>query len=163
MYREPAGGMPTFDRTLVIPGVGVGPGIVGRVSADEVVALFGTDCRISRHEPSNEIFEISYAYANEDDYAPDRPLQLTRPATFNFEFGLCQSIEIGVYQQGLATREGVRIHMPRPEVLRLLGQPTEVLRSESIDSLRYVHLGIEIDIDHDDEAVMGMTIFRARW
>jgi hypothetical protein len=163
MYRSPAGAPPTADRCVVVPGIGVGPAIVGRSSAEEILALFGTDCRVSRHQPSGEIFEVSYEYVNDEDYEADRPAQLTRPAGFDFEFGMLKAIEIGVYQEGLATPEGIRIDTPRAEVLRIFGPPTTTLVGESIDTLRYVHLGIDVEISKKDDDVMGMHVFRARW
>ena len=163
MYRSPAGAPPEVDRTLIVPGCGVGPVVVGRWAAEDVLAFHGRDCKVSRHDPSEEIFSINYDYANDDDYDPDRPAQLTRPSGFELEFGLLKAIEIGVYQKGLATREGIRIGTTRDEVLRLVGPPSSILENDATDTLRYVHLGIELDIDDDDDQVMSMTVFRARW
>lgn len=159
MYRD----QPGIHRTLVVPGQGVGPAIVGRSTPDEVLASFGSDCQISRYDQPEEIFQISYDHAAEDDYRPNRPAQETRPATFNFEFGLLRTIVIGVYQKGLATEEGVRISSPRAEIVRLLGPPTATLPNEHVDTLRWLDRGIEVDVDHDDDSVTKMTIFRARW
>jgi hypothetical protein len=147
---------------LIVPGIGVGPAIVGRSSAEEVLDSFGTDCKVSRYE-SGEIFEISYDYENEDDYEADRPAQAARPSDFAFEFGLLKAIGVGVYQVELATREGVRIGMPGTELVRLLGPPSYVLAGSTVDTLRYVVLGIELDVDHDDHDVNNLTVFRARW
>ncbi len=155
--------MPPIDRTTILPGVGVGPIVVGRTTAAEVLALLGNDCRVSRHDPSQEVFEISYDYENDEDYEPDRAAQLTRPATFRFEFGMCQAIEIGVYQEGLATREGIRCGTKQAEVRRWLGEPSEVLHKGSMDTLRYSHFGIDIEIGREDDEVVGMEVFRARW
>jgi hypothetical protein len=163
MYRTPAGPPPAPDPHIVYPGWGWGPIVVGRASAEDVLAQVGRDAKVCRHSPSGEIFEIAYDYRAEDAYEPDRPAQAGRPARFEVEFGLVKAIVVGVYQTELVTREGVRIGSRREEAAERLGPPSELLRGKDLDTLRYVHLGIEIDVDRSDDEVSSMTIFRARW
>lgn len=163
MYRQPAGSPPRVDRPLIVPGVGVGSAVVGRSTAEEVLAWFGSDCKVSRYDPSGDIFDIDYDYASDNDYAPGRPVQTSRPAGFAFEFGLLKAIEVGVYQSELVSPEGLRIGSTRADVLALLGQPSAVLVEAAGDTLRFVHLGVQLDVARDDDTVVGMKIFRPRW
>ena len=158
MYRD----HPAVHSVIIVPGHGVGPAVVGRSTAEEVLAQLGSDCQVSRYDRAEEVFQISYDYAGDGDYRPDRPAQATRPATMTFRFGLLESIVIGVYQKGLATEEGIRIGTPRAEVLRVLGPPTRVLAGDGVDTLRYLDRGIELDVSGERDAVTNVTVFRPR-
>lgn len=160
MYRTPHGSPARPDRRLIVPGRGVGHAVVGRSTAEEVLEHFGHDCKVS-HYPSREVFQISYDYENDDDYAASRPAQAARPSAFAFEFGLLQSIVIGVFQKELATAEGVRIGMPRRAVVGRLGEPSRLVAEKAFDVLRYVELGIQLEISREDDSLTRMVIFRA--
>lgn len=163
MYRMATGSPPAPDPRVVYPGWGWGPVMIGRASAEDVLTHVGRDAKVSRYDESGEIFEVDYDYEDEDGYAPDRPAQAARPATFEIEFGLVKAIKVGVYQTGLWTPEGVRIGMLRTEAIARLGAPSEVLRGKDLDTVRYVHLGIELEVGRSDDEVSGLTLFRARW
>ncbi len=163
MYRQPHGTPPPPDPLVVVPGWGVGWTVVGRSTAEDVLASFGSDAKISRYDPSGEIFGIDYDYLDDDDYEPDRPAQKRRPSEIELEFGLVKAIKIGVYQTGLTTREGLRIGHVRRDVQERYGDPSTVLEEKAFVTLRYLHLGIQVDIDRDDGEVAGLTIFRPRW
>lgn len=171
MYRTPLGPPPTpsSDPNVIVPGWGIGAAVVGRSTAREILEAFGGDAKVSRYdgpagagEGEGEIFSISYDYENQEDYNPGRPAQRTRPSEFAFEFGLLHSIEAGAYQTKLVTAEGVRLGMPRQEVLAALPSPI-VIRGDDFDTLRWLDRGLQVDVDHDDDQVMGMVVFRARW
>lgn len=163
MYRTPGDAPPAPDPRIVYPGWGWGPIVVGRSLPDEVLALVGRDAKVARFDTTGEIFEIDYDYSDDVTYDPDRAAQAARPATFEIEFGLVKAIKVGVYQTELFTREGIRIGTRRDEVFARLGAPSEVLRGKELDTLRFHHIGVEVDVDRGDDEVSSMTVFRARW
>ena len=152
----------TREALIIVPGKGIGAAVVGRSTAEEICAAFGTDCKVSRHDPSGEIFSVDYDYENDDDYAADRPEQASRPGEFTFDFSLLSSIAIGVYQTELRTRGGIGIDSPIDDVTRAFGPPEVVLHEEKLDLLRYLSAGLEVTVDKSDMLVSALTIFRAR-
>jgi hypothetical protein len=150
------------DPYLIVPGEGLRGILVGRATAEDVLAEFGTDAKVSRYD-SGEIFAISYDYRDDDEYAPDRVSQEGRPAGMRFEFGLLHAIEVGVYQTNLRTSGGAAIGAPKDRVIEVFGPDHDVVDAgEGRVTLRYRAIGIELTIDESRAEVVGFVIFRAR-
>lgn len=150
------------DPWSIVPGEGLRGILVGRASAEDVLAEFGTDAKVSRYE-SGEVFAISYDYRDDDDYAPDRVSQEGRPAELGFAFGLLQTIKIGVYQRLIRTTGGIGIGAKKDRVIEVFGADHDILDAGSDRlSLRYRALGIELTVDEARAEVVGFVIFRAR-
>lgn len=153
---------------LVVPGEGLIGILVGGATAGEVLSAFGEDAQIARHADS-DVFRISYDYTAEGDYQPDRPLQRRRPCAFQFEHGLLQTIEVGVYQTELYTSGGIRVGSTRAEVLEAFGPQCESLlysgdpadATDDIEKMRYLSLGIQFSLHHSGR-VGSFVVFQTR-
>jgi hypothetical protein len=150
------------DPCSIAPGEGLRGIVVGRASAEDVLAEFGTDAKVSRYD-SGEVFAISYDYRDDDDYAPDRVSQEGRPSELRFAFGLLHSIAVGVYQTSLRTTGGIAIGASKARVIDVFGQAYELIAAgEGRVTLRYRAIGIELTVDESRAEVVGFVIFRAR-
>ncbi|MBA3540119.1 MAG: hypothetical protein H0T79_10860 [Deltaproteobacteria bacterium] len=144
-----------------MPGDGLRDVLVGRATPKRVLAVFGTDAKIQRYSSDGDISEITYVYNASDEFLPTRPGCASRPATFKFDFGLLSAITISVHQAELYTTGGIRIRSPHADVLAVFGTDCESLVGESFETLRYIGLGIELNISRgDDFGVTSFVIFR---
>ncbi len=167
MYRKPAPAEPKVDPScVIIPGEGLRGVWVGYSVASEVLAAFGSDGEISRHD-DGDIFQLTFE--DEDGEDEDAPRSASRPEQFHFEFGLLQSIDVGPYQRALRTDVGLRIGSTRADVIEIMGEPDDRLlyrgtlpdRRGDIETLRYLRRGIQFGIHHDG-LVASMRIFHTR-
>ncbi len=161
MYRDPPPDFPPPpDPRLVEPDRGLRDLWVGRATPDDVLRVFGSDCKIARHD-NRDIFSLNYSYLDDEQYKPDRPPQSERPDTFNFEFGLLKQICVGPYQTALRTTGHLAIGAARRDVIRVFGGGYDLLLEQEFETLRYRTLGIQLAIDNDDDKVMNFSVFRA--
>jgi hypothetical protein len=144
-YREQGPGAPSDDPLVVEPGKGVRGIWVGRATAEDVIRVFGDDGDIAQHD-GGDVFQISYTGEG-------------RPASFRFEYGLLDEIYVSATSR-MSTAAGVRTGTTRDELVRLLGEPDQLIPGDKIDAFRYRALGIELHVHGD--SVGGFTIFRAR-
>jgi len=159
VYRTPPASFPPPPDPLFIePDRGLRALWVGRASPEDVLRVLGEDCQVNRYD-NGDIFGLDYAYEANDRYAPTRDGQTKRPCHFAFEFGVLKAIRVDVYQVSLYTTGKVRIGSSRADVLATFGDQHELLRDESLQTLRYRTIGIELALL--DEAVSSFTIFRA--
>jgi hypothetical protein len=161
VYREQAPGAPSNDPLFVEPGKGLRGIWVGRATPDDVLRVFGDDCHIARYD-SGEVFQIVYLYGADGKADPHRPEQRTFPSQFGFEFGLLDEIHVGPSQDQVHTTGGLRYKSPLAEVLRVLGEPDARIGGGKSETLRYMSLGIDVDIWLEDETLSSFKIFRAR-
>ncbi len=163
MYRTPGAQTEPSDDDdphLILPGWGVGGGVVGRSTPDDVLLRFGSDARISRYA-NGDVFDISYDYDGAENYAPDRSENAGRPSDFKFARGLLREIDVSVYQTHLYTFGHVRVGSPRRAVEESFGEPMVVPAGDYGEELRYLTRGITFVVGRDDEAVMSIAIFQA--
>lgn len=146
--------------TLVEPDRGLCDVWVGRATPSDVLRVFGTDCKIARHE-NGDIFSINFSYLDNETYEPNRPVQHERPEQFEFEFGLLKSIQVGPYQTKLRTSGKLAIGSSRREVVRVFGDEYDLVQEGEFETLRYRAHGIQLAVDDDDDNVMSFVIFRA--
>jgi hypothetical protein len=169
MYRSAAPGQPSGpDPLLVVPGEGLRGILVGAATHDEVLATFGEDAQVRRHD-NGDVFQVDYDYTAREKYEPNRPANWSRPSKLIFEYGLLQAIDVGVYQKQLFTSGGIRIGSTRDEVFGAFGKPCESLiyrgprwgPSDDIETLRYRWRGIQLAIHHDGR-VASFVVFQTR-
>lgn len=167
MYRKPAPIVPALDTAyLIVPGEGLRGVWVGFSLPTEVLAIFGSDGELSRHD-DGDVFQITYDDDDDDD--DDAPVSAWRPAQFHFEFGLLKSIDVGPYQRALHTDVGLRIGSTREEVIDIMGEANERLLYRGaqpdgrgdIETLRYLERGIQFSIHHD-RRVASLLVFQTR-
>lgn len=150
------------DPLLVVPGDGLREILVGHATPEQVLETFGRDAQLDRR-PDGEIYRINYDYAAEGVYEPNRPGNESRPAAFEFDFGLLHSIGVGAYQSALYTRGGVRIRSERSAVIAAFGPPDHTRAHDGTETLRYVGFGIEFRVSaEDDFGVASLLVFRGR-
>lgn len=159
MYRTAP---PRPDPLLVVPGDGLRDILVGHATPSDVFGTFGGDAKVNR-TPCGEIYEISYDYADEDAFLPDRAGNDARPSGFMFEYGLLKAIDVGVYQSALYTPGGVQIRSKRSAVLGAFGAADTTFTHDGRETIRYLGLGIEFTLSADDDfGVSTFVVFRKR-
>ncbi len=93
-------------------------------------------------------------------FRPGSPLQASRPAEFNFEFGLCDEIHISGHQTLLYTTGRIRYCSTPDEVHAVFGDAYVTTQSDEIRTERYPQHGIQFSF-HADNLVASWVIFRA--
>jgi len=156
----------SHDRGCFVPSVTIEPGVglrgivVGKSTPEEVLAVFGSDTQVNRYD-SGEIFSLSYSYDGEGNYDADRKANYKRPSQFSFERGKLQEIDIGVFQQDIATPGGIHTDSTRADVERVFGKPevvVPVLATDKLQKIRYPKRGIEFWIDVEDNDVNSIFV-----
>jgi hypothetical protein len=157
VYRNaPPGGL--TEPNLVVPGRGIRGAVIGGSTYRQILAEFGKDTDVFPRERGADVSWVNYEGGR---YDGARPENVARPAKFEFRYGLLDSIVVGPFQSELYTIGGIRYETPRADVVALCGPDFErFVYGDTIETLRYVGLGIEFNISMEHSTVAHYTVFR---
>jgi hypothetical protein len=153
-------------QTLIEPGKGVGPIVVGVSTPEHVLRVYGCDCRMTKRRRDGAVSSIDYTYVDAKggvgtaSHRPDRVPNARRPATFVFADGVVSRIGLNIHQRDLATAGGLHVRAPKADVTRILGEPWRIESSRMYEKYRYKDLGIDVWIAHVNDTVGAIHVYK---
>lgn len=148
------------DKLVVVPGEGIAGIKVGSSSAEDVLAAFGDDCKVARHD-DGKVFRISYDYDGTGKMKADRDENATRPCGFDLKSGVVSQIDVGVYQRELTLKGGIRVGSTLDEVVACFGDGYEKPPADDspLDEIRYPTKGVKLYVRRESGKVTAFYVF----
>ena len=152
--------------TLIEPGKGIGPIVIDRSTVEDVLRVYGCDCRVSLRRRDNAVMSIDYSFVDAkgglgtSSHHPSRTPNATRPSVFAFIDGRVKKIALNVYQKNLATLGGVHVRGTKADMTRALGDGFSLQTTRHYEKYRYRELGIDIWISHANDTIGAIHVFR---
>jgi hypothetical protein len=112
--------------TIAVPGVGFGGLVVGNSTPEDVLRVFGADCKVHRRSERGEIWWIDYDYNGQGVFHPGRAGSGRRPSGFHFENGFLTEISFGPNQTDVKLHRSLSVDSTLSDVLRELGEPSRI-------------------------------------
>lgn len=151
--------------TLVEPGKGIGPIVIDRSTLDDVMRVYGCDCRVSKRRRDNAIVAVDYSFIDAKgglgtaSHLPSRIPNATRPAVITFVDGRVKRIALNIYQKNLATAGGVHVRGTKADMTRAFGDGFSLQTTRHYEKYRYRELGIDIWISHANDTIGAIHIW----
>jgi hypothetical protein len=151
---------------VIEPGKGIGPIVIDRSRVEDVIRVYGCDCRMTKRRRDNAVTTIDYSFLDAKggigtgSHRPDRIPNATRPAFFAFEADHVKRIALNIYQTNLATAEGLKVRGTKADMTRALGDGFRLETSRNYEKYHYRELGIDVWIAHANDKIGAIHIFR---
>lgn len=151
---------------LVEPGKGIGPIVLNQSTPDDVVNVYGCDCRVTKRRADSAVTSIDYTFVDAKggvgsaSHLPGRAPNASRPATFVFRGGHVVRIALNVHQTNLATAGGLRVRGTKADMTRALGDAFELHSSRHYEKYRYREQGIDVWIAHANDRIGSLHVFK---
>ena len=143
------------------PGLGVGAVLLGESSIDDVVRIYGCDCKVLRDPNNADAITLDYDVAAAA--AATRPGALPtgrRPSHFVFEDGRLQGIFMGEAQRALVTSGGFGLRSTKSDMVRTFGDAYVERETKYFEKYRYRDLGVEVWMPPGRGIASGIFLFK---